>query len=185
MTALALTNVFTPGPLATSSAATVTLLAPLGRFSLRLRETEAPALSKAIGADLPNRIGGRTRVGTTEVLCLGPDEWLILVTEADAPRLAEACTRIYAEAPHSLTELSDREVSVLIEGPKAVELLTLGCPRDIDRLSEGEGRRTLMDGATVVLWRDGAQSFRLDVWRSFAPHVITLLATGCTELAAE
>lgn len=185
MTARALTHAFTPGPLATSSAASVTLLAPVGRFSLRLSETDAPALSRAIGADLPGRIGGRTRVGTTDVLCLGPDEWLILVAEADAPRLTEACARLYAEVPHSLTDISDREVSVLIEGPKAAELLTLGCPRDIDRLKEGEGRRTLMDGATVVLWRDGAQNFRLDVWRSFAPHVIALLETGCAELAAE
>src|SRR5690606_13933578 len=109
----------------------------------------------------------------------------VLVAEADAPGLVESCARMYAEAPHSLTDISDREISVRIEGPKAAELLTLGCPRDIDRVGESEGRRTLMDGATVVLWRDGAQVFRLDIWRSFAPHVIALLETGCAELAAE
>ncbi len=176
---------FQPGPLAESSAAAVTLLAPVGRFSLRARETDVPALSKAIGVDLPRRIGSRASVGTTEALCLGPDEWQILTDEAAAPRLAEDCACIYAEAPHSLTDISDREITVRIEGPKAPELVTLGCPRDIDRIADGEGRRTLMDGASVVLWRDGAQSFRLDMWRSFAPHVIALLKTGCAELAAE
>lgn len=176
---------FTPGPVATSSAAAVSILAPVGRLSLRAREAELPALSRAIGAEFPRRIGCRASVGTTEVLCLGPDEWQILVFEADAPRLIEACARIYPEAPHSLTDISAREISVRIEGPKAAELLTLGCPRDIDRLPEGEGRRTIMDGATVVLWRDGADSFRLDVWRSFAPHVVALLETGCAELVAE
>ena len=185
MTAHAVIDVFNPGPLAASSAVKVTLLAPVGRFSLRLRPSDAPALASAVGAELPEKIGQRSRAGTTEVLCLGPDEWLILVAEDDKARLIEACQQAYAEAPHSLTDISDREVSVQIEGPKAAELLTLGCPRDIDRVQDGEGRRTLMDSATVVLWRDDAQKFRLDIWRSFAPHVVALLETGCTELAAE
>lgn len=176
---------FQPGPLAASSAATVMLLAPVARFSLRAREADVPALSKAIGVDLPRRIGHRAGRGTTEALCLGPDEWQILVAEPDASRLVDDCARLYPEAPHSLTDISDREITVRIEGPRAPELMTLGCPRDIGRIAEGEGRRTLMDGASVVLWRDGAQSFRLDIWRSFAPHVIALLKTGCAELAAE
>lgn len=181
----ALDPTFKPGPLAASSAATVTLLAPVGRFSLRARQADIPALSRVVGVDLPPRIGARASAGTTEVLCLGPDEWQILVAETDVPRLSEGCAYIYAETPHSLTDISDREISVRLEGPKAADLLMLGCPRDIARLDEGEGRRTLMDGATVVLWRDGAQNFRLDMWRSFAPHVIALLKTGCVELAAE
>jgi sarcosine oxidase, subunit gamma len=175
----------TPGPVATSNAATVSIMASVGRFSLRAREAQLPVLSSAIGVDLVRKIGARASTGATEALCLGPDEWQILTAEADARRLTEACARIYPEAPHSLTDISGREISVRIEGPKAAELLTLGCPRDIDRLAEGEGRRTLMDRATVVLWRDGMASFRLDVWRSFAPDVIALLLIGCAELAAE
>ncbi|BCH35739.1 sarcosine oxidase subunit gamma [Mesorhizobium sp. L-8-10] len=181
----ALNPSFTPGPVAASTAAAVSIPAPVGRFSLRACQADLPALSKAIGVDLPRRIGSRASGGTTEALCLGPDEWQLLTAEADAGRLAGACADIYAQVPHSLTDISDREISVRIEGPKAAEMLTLGCPRDIDRLPDGEGRRTLMDGATVILWRDGANSFRLDMWRSFAPHVIALLVTGCAELAAE
>lgn len=181
----ALTLDFTPGPLAESGAVSVSLLAPIGRFSLRARAADMPVLSKAVGVDLPTKIGARANIGTVEILCLGPDEWHVLVAESDAPRLVERCASVYADAPHSLTDISDREVSVRIEGPKAAELLTLGCPRDLDRIAEGEGRRTLMDGATVVLWRDGKDSFRLDMWRSFAPHVVALLETGCAELAAE
>ncbi|MCX2725258.1 sarcosine oxidase subunit gamma [Roseibium salinum] len=178
-------HAFTPGLLASSSAVTVTLLAPVARLSLRAREAELPALSTALGIELPTRVGARAASGTTEVLCLGPDEWQILAAEADAPGLIAACAGVYDQAPHSLTEITDREISVQIEGPKAADLLTLGCPRDIDRLSEGEGRRTLLDGSTVVLWRDGADRFRVDIWRSFAPHVLSLLETGCAELAMD
>ncbi len=175
----------TPGPLAETAAATVTLLAPVARFSLRARATHLKALSAALGLDLQGRIGTRARAGETEALCLGPDEWLIHAPEAEADRITGACATVYAEAPHSLTEITDRELSVRITGPAAAELLTIGCPRDIDGIAPGSGRRTLFDGATVVLWRDAAAEFRLDVWRSFAPHLFHLLETGCRELAAE
>jgi len=181
----ALTPAFTPGPLAGSAAASVALLAPVARFSLRAKEAERAALAAALAVDLPDRIGRRASAGQLEALCLGPDEWLILAPEAEAARITEACAAVCATAPHSLTEITDREITVRIEGPKAAELLTLGCPRDIDRLPAGEARRTLMDGATVVLWRDAEQSFRIDMWRSFAPHVVSLFETGCAELAGE
>jgi sarcosine oxidase subunit gamma len=174
-----------PTQLAASGAAELTLLPSPKRFSLRARAANAKALSKAVGAPLPEKIGRRSQQGSTEVLCLGPDEWTILASEADADALIDACAKVYAKAPHSLTDISDRDISVRISGPKAAELLTVGCPRDIDRIAEGEARRTVIDGASAVLWRDGAQEFRLDLWRSFAPHIIDLLQHGCGELAAE
>ncbi|MFT3802413.1 MAG: sarcosine oxidase subunit gamma family protein [Burkholderiaceae bacterium] len=174
-----------PGTIATSRAASVRLLAPVGRLSLRAGEAAAAALSAALGFELPRRIGERAAAGGVEALRLGPDEWIVLADEPAVPRLIADCARLYADRPHSLTDISDREFSVRIEGPMAAELLALGCPRDIDRIGIGQGRRTVFDGVAVVLWRDAEARFRLDVWRSFAPHVIALLETGCAELALE
>jgi sarcosine oxidase subunit gamma len=168
---------------AASPAATVSLLPPVARFSLRAAETARAALSTALGVDLPDRVGRRSASGGMEALCLGPDEWLLLAPEAMADSLAANAARVYADAPHSLVDISDRELSVSVSGPQAPTLLTLGCPRDLDRFPVGQARRTVFDGATVVLWRDGETDFRLDVWRSFAPHVFELLAIGCEELA--
>lgn len=47
----------------------------------------------------------------------------------------------------------------------------------------GEGRCTNLKGVTVILWRDGEDRFRLDVWHSFAAYLLHLLETGCRELA--
>ena len=174
-----------PVAVTTSKVATVSLLAPIGRLSLRAGEAAVPALSAAIGIELPRTIGRRSATGSTEGLCLGPDEWLVLADELVIPRLVTACAHVYFQWPHSVTEISDREVSVRVGGPMATDLLALGCPRDIERLCTGQGRRTVFDGVAVVLWRDAEESFRLDVWRSFAPHVIGLLETGCAELALE
>ena len=96
-----------------------------------------------------------------------------------------ACAAVMASHPHSLVETSGREVTLVIEGPRAAELLTIGCARDIEGIRVGEGRRTNCDGVTVVLWRDASDRFRLDVWHSFAPHLRDLLDTGCREFAAE
>lgn len=172
----------TPNPPGTPPA-TVTPLDPVARLSLRATEAGVGTLFAAMGLDLPGRIGARSAVGATEALRLGPDEWVLLAPDAEAARLAAACAA--ADAPHSLVDISDREISVRIAGPGAADLLSIGCPRDIDAIAVGEGRRTVVDGVTAVLWRDGPQEFRLDVWRSFAPHVLALLDRGCAELAAE
>ena len=172
-------------PLAECAAATVTPLVPVTRFSLRAKVTARGALAEALGAELPGRVGQCAGAGDVRILCLGPDEWLIQAPGGDSTQIEEACADVYANAPHALTDVTDREVSFGITGPKAAELLTLGCPRDIDALPVGEARRTVFDGATVMLWRDEETAFRLDAWRSFAPHVAALLVTGAGELAAE
>ena len=174
----------TPGILVETRAARVSILPEQGRLSLRARG-DLRALSAALGLPLPDIIGRRARNAETEVVRLGPDEWTILSSPAQVAKLIAACAAIYEDHPHSLVDISGREVTLLIEGPAAAELLTLGCPRDIETIPVGESRRTVFDGATVVLWRDAIDCFRMDIWNSFAPHLGHLLETGCKELAAE
>lgn len=172
------------GVLAESNAARVSILAPQARLSLRARG-DLTALNAALGLALPDRIGTRSAAGGIETVRLGPDEWTILAPVGEADKLIAACGAVYANHPHSLVDISGREVTLLIEGPQAAELLTLGCARDIDTIAVGEGRRTIFDGVTVVLWRDAENRFRMDIWNSFAPHLGHLLETGCKELAAD
>lgn len=173
---------FTPGTLVETSAASVSAAMPCTRLSLRARGDLAP-FEAALGLSLDGQIGSRSASDTLEAMRLGPDEWILHGSNGTAA--AAALAGLYDSHPHSLVDVSGREVSFVIEGPGAAELLTLGCPRDIATILPGAGRRTAFDGVTVVLWRDGEASFRMDVWNSFAPHVLDLLATGCRELAAE
>lgn len=157
-------------------------LAPAARFSLRVRPDHRAALAQALGVDLPARIGDRAVSDGREALCLGPDEWLVTAPEAAA--IAATAAAVYATAPHSLTEISDREITLRLTGPQVLDLLATGCPRDVAALAEGRGCRTVFDSATVTLWRDAETEFRMDVWRSFAPHVRSLLAQAEAELIA-
>lgn len=175
---------FPASVLAESTAARVSLAEPCARLSLRARGDLA-ALNTALGLSLPEAIGQRAEAENLQALCLGPDEWMLHSTAPSTDTIISACEAVYGSHPHSLVDVSGREVTFVIDGARAADLLTLGMPRDPDSIAPGEGRRTNFDGVTVVLWRDGANEFRMDVWHSFAPHVLHLLETGCRELAAE
>lgn len=178
------TSPFSSGVAAVSAAARVSVETPCARLSLRAGG-DVSALEGALGLALPHKVGTRSAAGDLQALCLGPDEWMLHAPLSAAAGLVKACAGVYDALPHSLVDVSGREVSFQISGPRAAELLTLGCARDIDTIAVGEGRRTLFDGSTVILWRDAADSFRMDVWNSFASHLLHLLEVGVRELAAE
>ncbi|MEQ3626273.1 MAG: sarcosine oxidase subunit gamma [Celeribacter sp.] len=146
------------------------------RWSLRVAPGDTAAMGAALQLDLPLRIGTIASDGPRMALCLGPDEWLLV-----APLLPD----LDAAPLHALTRIADRDQTITVTGPGAADLIAIGCPRDLRRIAPGTGCRTLFDEAQVVLWRDGPEAFRLDVWRSFLPHVMALLETGLRELRAE
>ncbi|AZQ67077.1 sarcosine oxidase subunit gamma [Silicimonas algicola] len=173
-----------PEVLAESAAVRVRLAKPCARLSLRARGDLAP-LEAALGLSLPGKIGERCTGGELEALRLGPDEWMLHLPEGTVEGVLSSCAGVYETLPHSLVDVSGREVTFQIDGARATELLTLGMARDPESIAVGEGRRTNFDGVTVTIWRDADSAYRMDVWHSFAPHVLHLLETGCRELAAE
>lgn len=167
-----------PGPVA------LTVQPEAARFNLRIDPGHLAAASDAFGLSLPTVIGQGTRDGDRRALCLGPDEWVVSAAGTDRDAITAAFARLSAELPHSLVEISDREIAVTLEGASAVTLLTVGCPVDVGSFPVGAGARTIFDGVQVVLHRDGPDRFTLEIWRSFLPHVLDLLETGKRELVA-
>ncbi|MBB5220250.1 sarcosine oxidase subunit gamma [Amaricoccus macauensis] len=156
---------------------TITELAPTVRIALRLAD-----ISTAPGLALPVKVGERSAEGGRTVLCLGPDEWLIEAPEAGRDALFAALGAI--SVPHSAVEVSDREITLELEGPAVLTLLASGCPRDLARMPTGSGARTVFDSAQVVVTREAEDRFHLTIWRSFAPHVRAILDLATRELAA-
>lgn len=167
-----------PGPVS------LTVEPEAARFNLRIDPGHFAAASDAFGLSLPSVIGQGAQDGARRALCLGPDEWVLCAAGSDRDEITAAFSRLYAEVPHSLVEISDREIAVILEGAHAVTLLAVGCPVDVESFAVGTGARTIFDGIQVVLYRDGRDRFTLEIWRSFLPHVLDLLETGNRELAA-
>jgi sarcosine oxidase, subunit gamma len=102
----------------------------------------------------------------------GPDEWLILGAESDAA-LGTDLSAALAGVPHSLVDVSHRQVGLSVSGPAATTLLASGIALDLDERTFPVNMctRTMLAKAEVVLWRTAPQVFRLEVWRSFVAYV--------------
>lgn len=170
-------------PVNLSVPVSVAVLDPVARFNLRIAPGDLDRAAQVFGVGLPARIGQGAVQGERAAWCLGPDEWLLHAPEAQTDRIVADFDAARAETPHSLTVLSDREITIAIQGEKAAELLSIACPLDLSRMAQGSAKRTVFDVAQVVLIRDTSDRFRMEVWRSFFPHVHALLQIASREFA--
>lgn len=118
-----------------------------------------------LGIILPNTCCVTTD-GERTLLWLGPDEFLLLLP-------AHAAPNIEVQPPASVVDVSHRDVALGVSGPRAAWAINAFCALDLHPSSFPVGRctRTLFGKAGIVLWRTGADTFRIDVARSLAPYV--------------
>jgi sarcosine oxidase, subunit gamma len=161
----------------------IAVLPPVARLNLRIATANLAAASAAFGMPLPVKIGQGVAKNGHAAWCLGPDEWLLHAPEVEQSAIVADFAKERAVTPHSLTVISDREFTIAITGPRAQELLSVACPLDLSRMVPGTAKRTLFDSAQVVLIRDADDEFRIEVWRSFFPHVFELLEIAMREFA--
>ncbi len=162
---------------------------PADRFVFRGGEAARAACSAAFGAELPQRLGPAGEGDERAALWLGPDEWLLIVEGEDPEMLAADIEDRLEGIPHSLVDVSHRQIGLVVSGPVAARALSAGCPLDL-RMSAfpvGMATRTIFDKAEIVLWRHGEAAFRVEVLRSFAPYLVAALteaARGAPNLIA-
>ena len=138
------------------------------RVILRAGQDARSAMEPALGLELPRTIGGSEVAGERAVLCLGPDEWLVIDPEGDPSADLQG-----VDAPHSAVDVSHRNVGLLITGQGAADALEHGCPRDLSLRTFPVGwcARTVLGKAEVVIWRGKADAFRIECWRSFSRYI--------------
>lgn len=151
------------------------------RFSLRIDPAAVQAAGTAFGTPLPTRIGGMTATGGRSALQLGPDEWMLTAPVAESDGIADAFAAL--QEPHSLVDVGHREVGILVEGEAAALALRSAIAFDVEAMAVGTGCRTIFDKAQIVLIREDANRFRIEVWRSFADHVWGILHAVSREIA--
>lgn len=155
------------------------------RFSLR---GEISALAAALAPSVPiaQSVCRAEEADGCTALWLGPDEQLLLAQEARGSHLEQLLTHHLANVPHSLVDISHRQVAFEVAGVNARTVLAAGCPLDLrdEAFPVGMCTRTIFDRCEMVLWRRSIDSFHIEVGRSFAPHVTALLAQAVRELGS-
>jgi sarcosine oxidase subunit gamma len=158
----------------------VTISPAASRFVLRGAADIAAAASAVFGVALPqhlNRAEGQGRV----VIMIGPDEWLLIAENEDTTSLGQKLEAAMADRPHSLVDISHRQIGFDVKGRLATLALSSGCPLDMrrDAFPIGMATRTIFHKAEIILWRQAEDCFRIEVWRSFAPYLIGHVKAAC------
>jgi sarcosine oxidase subunit gamma len=153
---------------------------PAVRFVFRGTHGAAAIISSAFGLALPLMPCRATIAGARHALWLGPDEWFLVAQDTEADQLARALRQALGTEPHSLVDVSHRGVGLILEGARVTEVLSTGCPLDleVDAFPVGACTRSVFGKAEIVLWRTAPHAFHLEVWRSFLPYVVGLLEIG-------
>jgi sarcosine oxidase subunit gamma len=153
------------------------------RYVLRGGPQAMAAAGNALGLNI-SEVACRAAVNGTRAaaLWLGPDEQLLIGPEsADLAALAPALR----DLPHSLVDVSHRQIALEISGPHAAAVLNAGCPLDLDlsAFPVGMCTRTVFAKTEIVLWRTSTDVFHVEVWRSFASYLTEFLAEVAREVA--
>jgi sarcosine oxidase, subunit gamma len=146
---------------------TISLAPPMARYSMRARQGQA--LETLLGVKVPKKIGA-TDGG---IACLGPDEWLMRAPVGTTVPMG-------AGLAVAVTDVSERSVCLIVEGPKAAQIIMSGCPQDLDKFPVGKASRTVYETVETILIREAEDRFHIEIWRSFAPWFWTALTQAAS-----
>ncbi|MEO1197744.1 MAG: sarcosine oxidase subunit gamma family protein [Pseudomonadota bacterium] len=152
--------------------------APTARFTYR---GSVETAGDTFGFTLPSDINEAQTDSDRTAIRLGPDEWLLIAPDGSQAEIVAAFGKI--SAPHSLVDISHRNTSIVVEGRRALDVMATASPLDLHETAFpiGMATRTILGKAEVILWRQVADRFHIEVWRSFADYLFKLLSEGARE----
>ncbi|HLH48581.1 MAG TPA: sarcosine oxidase subunit gamma family protein [Roseiarcus sp.] len=162
--------------------AEISFCKPAARLILRGREDAARAAT-VFGPAPPLQPLRAAEKGARAAIWQSPDEWLLIAEDSEPAPLIEALGAALARIAHGLVDVSHRQAALEIAGPGAARLLSAGVPLDLDlsAFPVGMATRTLLVKADILLWRRGAERFRLEFGRSFSTYVVDILAQAAAD----
>jgi sarcosine oxidase subunit gamma len=146
-------------------------------LSLRVRGSGAEGLRAVSGLPLDLPITRFSAAGDRLAARLGPDEWLIIGTPAQADSLGSEIAGAVAGRLHAFVDVSQASVAFAVEGSDAANILNTGCPLDFDtrQFPAGSATRTVLGKCEVIIFRLNELEFRVECWRSFGEYVHSFL----------
>jgi sarcosine oxidase subunit gamma len=164
-------------------AAWMRVKAPGSRLILQCDVAARAAAATVWGVPFSEKSCRAHAQGERATLWLGPDEHMLWQAARDVAMPTEELEQALSPYPHSLVDVSHRQVALEISGPHAAIILAGACPLDLDvrEFPIHMCTRTVLAKSQIVLWRTAPEVFHVEVWRSFQSYVQDLL----TEIARE
>ena len=145
-----------------------------------LKEIRPVAIAQVNGAppeeSLQSLLGGdalveRNRVaslGGFDLLWNGPGKWLAVSSTQLPAEFLKRLRRIFDGTDATVTDLSHARTVIRVNGGHACDVLSKGCPADLEALCTGDSIATLMGTlSSVVHCRETGEEMDVYVFRSF------------------
>jgi sarcosine oxidase subunit gamma len=173
-------------PVAVRETEWLRVLAGDARLEFRGDAQARLAAGTVFGAPLASVAGRAVTRRACAALSLGPDEHLLIVPERDAPAFAAEFASALEGRPHSLVDVSHRQVGLELRGAQGEWLLAAACPLPLDPAAfpVDACTRTIFAKAGILLWRTAPDALRVEVARSYCRYVVDLLGEVARELPA-
>jgi heterotetrameric sarcosine oxidase gamma subunit len=150
---------------------------------LQLAQRSQKSLGRLRIADRPVPEAMNTWLGEDPVYCrVGPDSWLLISARNEGAELADAARAACAKRFSAVTDLSDAHVCIVVDGPRALEILVRGCALDFAAFGAGACARTRFARLPMMLRRASAERFELFVDRAVAKHLFDWLQDAAAGL---
>ena len=143
----------------------ISLAPPMQRHTLRARN--AQDLESLLKVKIPRKIGA----SEGGIMCLGPDEYYLRSQAGATIPTGEGL-------PVAVADVSERSICLVIEGPRAAEILMSGCPLDLRQFAVGRAARTMYETVEIILIREAEDRFHVEVWRSFSAWLWMAMTTA-------
>jgi sarcosine oxidase subunit gamma len=153
------------------------LKAPASRLVLQCDAPARDAAARVWGVPFSEQSCRARAQGERATLWLGPVEHLMWQASREPKLPIEELEQALSPYPHSLVDVSHRQVALEISGSQAATILAGACPLDLDlgQFPVNMCTRTVLAKAEIVLWRTAPEVFHLEVWRSFLGYAQDLL----------
>jgi sarcosine oxidase subunit gamma len=136
---------------------------------------------------LPGAAGAMASGLLASILCLGPDEWLVLSETQPGPALLASLRKALGGLAAAITDVGDARVVYAVSGSNARALLAKGCGLDLHERTFAPGRcaqSVLAKVPVILVHRSGVPPvFDLYVARSFRDYAWDWLQAAALEYA--
>ena len=122
----------------------------------------------------------------SDVLWLGPDEWLVVGHEASDGKLSRELQHAFSGKFVAVVDVSSGYTVLELNGRAVREVLSRGCPLDLDAntFRVGDCAQSHYFKASIILHRMGEDSFELVIRRSFADYFCRMLVDAAESVVS-
>ena len=165
-------------------------LGPRALLRVQTWQINAPPPAEAeqlLGSKWQSAVGTVVALGDadTQLLCMGPTDWLLLAPAHGIDRRLPALTAALAASLYRVTNVSSALTRLGLTGPHARTVLSKVCALDMHAVAFPAGRcaRTRLAGIPVVLHCQDSDAFEAIVAASYRDYLLAWLRDATLEFS--